>query len=95
MVKAELGFTTKENLGIKDQDLTEEQEKAMIDAGAYYFIMEYEFEENADGNLEDEFLKTFNIVLNGLDNVEARRWVNKKVCDMVPKHEVTGLPLPD
>jgi len=95
VVKAELGFTTNENLGIKDKDLTEEQEKAMKDAGAYYFILEHEFEEDADGNLEDEFLKTFNIVLNGLDNVEARRWVNKKVCDMVPKHPKTGLAKPD
>jgi len=66
----------------------------MRDAGAYYFIEKYEFEEDADGNVvELEFLATFNIVLNGLDNVEARRWVNKKVCDMVEKNPVTGLPL--
>jgi len=49
VVKAELGFTTKENLGIKDKDLTDEQEKAMRDAGAYYFISMEDVEKDEFG----------------------------------------------
>ena len=62
----------------------------MKDAGAYYFIDEHEFEEG-----EYEFLNTFQIVINGLDNIEARRWVNKYLADLVKKDRITGLPLED
>ena len=34
-------------------------------------------------------------MLNGLDNVEARRWVNDKVHAMVAKDETTGLARED
>lgn len=33
--------------------------------------------------LDDEFYKKFMIIIAGLDNVEARRWINKKVHELV------------
>jgi ubiquitin-activating enzyme E1 C len=36
---------------------------------------------------KDEFFKEHQVVINGLDNVEARRWVNAKIASLVPQNE--------
>ncbi len=33
-------------------------------------------------DLADDFFKQFNIIIGGLDNMEARRWINQKVHDL-------------
>jgi len=35
----------------------------------------------------DEFFTDHQIVINGLDNVEARRWVNAKIHSLVERNE--------
>lgn len=40
------------------------------------------------------FFKSFNVVISGLDNMEARRWLNKTLCDLVEIDEETGSPDP-
>eukprot|EP00538_Stauroneis_constricta_P004804 CAMPEP_0119569846 /NCGR_PEP_ID=MMETSP1352-20130426/42795_1 /TAXON_ID=265584 /ORGANISM="Stauroneis constricta, Strain CCMP1120" /LENGTH=445 /DNA_ID=CAMNT_0007619467 /DNA_START=64 /DNA_END=1398 /DNA_ORIENTATION=- len=42
------------------------------------------------GNIKDkpaDFYSTFNVILSGLDNVEARRWLNATVCGLVELDE--------
>jgi hypothetical protein len=33
--------------------------------------------------MDDAFYKSFKIVFGGLDNLEARRWINAKLCSFV------------
>ena len=35
----------------------------------------------------ESFYNKFNIVIAGLDNIEARRWLNIMLCDLVKKDE--------
>ena len=34
-------------------------------------------------NYDEEFYKQFHVIIGGLDNIEARRWINKMVHDIV------------
>merc|ERR1719461_1891141 len=43
---------------------------------------------------EPKYFKEFNLVISGLDNLEARRWLNKTLCDLVEIDEETGSPDP-
>ena len=31
----------------------------------------------------DDFFRQFNVIIGGLDNLDARRWINEKVHDLV------------
>merc|ERR1711887_109332 len=36
---------------------------------------------------EPNFFRQFNLCISGLDNVEARRWLNRTLCDLVEMDE--------
>jgi NEDD8-activating enzyme E1 len=43
---------------------------------------------------DDEFYKQFKLVLGGLDNLDARRWINAKLCSFVEVWEMLMHALP-
>ena len=43
---------------------------------------------------QDDFFKQFQLVIGGLDNIEARRWINNKLHELVEFDE-KGEPLPE
>lgn len=45
---------------------------------------------------DDEYYSQFQLVICGLDSIEARRWINAKLVDMVDDDDPTSLkPLID
>lgn len=44
-------------------------------------------------NFDEEFYKQFQIVIAGLDNVEARRWINSMLHSLV-EFDADGVPDP-
>eukprot|EP01083_Nonionella_stella_P204942 746756_1 len=46
-------------------------------------------------NKSESFYSKFNVVIAGLDNIEARRWLNAMLCDLVKTDKETGEIDPD
>lgn len=45
---------------------------------------------------DDDYYMQFDIVVCGLDSIEARRWINNKLCEMVDMNDMKSLkPLVD
>ena len=38
-------------------------------------------------SMSDEFYQSFNVIIGGLDNVNARRWINSRLCSYVEVDE--------
>jgi ubiquitin-activating enzyme E1 C len=45
-------------------------------------------------DLPADFYRQFQVIITGLDNVEARRWMNSTIHDLV-KFDANGDPLPE
>jgi len=45
-------------------------------------------------DMPPEFYEDFQVIITGLDNIEARRWMNKTVHDLV-KFDAQGHPNPE
>lgn len=40
---------------------------------------------------DDDYYRQFQIIICGLDSIEARRWINAKLVDMVDDEDPTSL----
>lgn len=54
-----------------------------------------EFYTNPIQEFPVSWYQAFNVVIAGLDNIEARRWLNKTLVDLVRLDPTTGEPIPD